>query len=233
MPLTFEISGSRLSGFGVYKILVFLDGSPLSLGKTTPSYTNPYSANLNLTNLSEGDHYVEVWWRSSHPFESGVTGARVCFAIDTVSPSISIISPQNRTYDAGAIALNLTLNEPVSGVGYSLDGEANVTITEDVVPATYSYGSVDVVRFVVNTVLNDLSSGVHILMVYAEDEAGNKGNTLGSFRIEAQVAGQQVGSESSPFSNLWVAVVVIVSAAVVSFGLVAYLLRRKKKRRSS
>jgi hypothetical protein len=50
-----------------------------------------------------------------------------------------------------------------------------------------------------------------------------------TFTVETQGPGQPGGSQPAPFPTTLVAVAVIVSAAVVSFGLVAYFLRRKRR----
>jgi parallel beta-helix repeat protein len=73
-------------------------------------------------------------------------------------PTISVVSPENKTYIIGNVSLTFTLSEPVSWIGYSLDGQANVTITGD-------------------TDLTGLSDGSHSLIVYAEDTAGNTGTS--------------------------------------------------------
>jgi len=75
---------------------------------------------------------------------------------DTASPSITILSPQNTTYTTSSIPLTFTVNEPTSWIGYSLDGQANVTISG-------------------NTTLTSLSDGQHSITVYANDTSGNMG----------------------------------------------------------
>ncbi len=76
------------------------------------------------------------------------------FAVDTIQPNISILSPIDKTYAVADVPLTFTVSESTSWIGYSLDGQANVTITG-------------------NTVLADLSDGSHSLTVYASDTAGN------------------------------------------------------------
>ena len=73
-------------------------------------------------------------------------------------PTISIVSPENKTYTASNVSLTFSVNELTSWIGYSLDGQANVTITE-------------------NTTLTVLSLGEHSLIVYAKDTAGNTGTS--------------------------------------------------------
>ncbi|MGB9671560.1 MAG: PKD domain-containing protein, partial [Candidatus Norongarragalinales archaeon] len=76
--------------------------------------------------------------------------------LDTMPPEISIISPQNITYTTTSVPLTFTVNEPVSWIGYSLDEQANVTITG-------------------NTTLINLAEGSHSIVVYARDTSGNTG----------------------------------------------------------
>ena len=58
--------------------------------------------------------------------------------------------------DSGNKLLSFNVDTETSWVGYSLDNQANVTVNGD-------------------AVLKDLSAGAHIVTVYAEDTAGNKG----------------------------------------------------------
>jgi len=77
--------------------------------------------------------------------------------IDTTAPTITVISPENyANYGISSIPLNYTVSESVSWMGYSLDGEANVTITG-------------------NTTLVGLLDGSHYVVVYANDTVGNMG----------------------------------------------------------
>jgi len=77
---------------------------------------------------------------------------------DTTPPMISIISPENKTYDARGIPLTFTLSEQASWIGYSLDGQASLTING-------------------NTTIVDLSNGTHNVKIYANDAAGNIGSS--------------------------------------------------------
>jgi len=73
-------------------------------------------------------------------------------------PAISIFSPENKTYAANHVDLNFAISEPTSWIGYSLDGQANVTIAG-------------------NTNLSGLSDGSHRLVVYAKDTDGKTGTS--------------------------------------------------------
>lgn len=118
--------------------------------------------------------------------------------VDYVSPSILILSPENRTYDKSSIQLNFTANEPLSRITYSLDGEPQVTVTG-------------------NTTLTGLNNGKHSLTIYATDEAGNIGasNTV---HFSVDVA----------FPTFAVAAVSGASATAIAAGVLVYLRRRKR-----
>jgi parallel beta-helix repeat protein len=75
---------------------------------------------------------------------------------DTTPPTVSVISPENKTYNARGVPLTFTLSEQVSWIGYSLNGQANLTIGG-------------------NTTIVGLSDGVHSVKIYANDTAGNMG----------------------------------------------------------
>jgi hypothetical protein len=134
------------------------------------SYGHPYltefSNKLNLTSIPEGKQNITIqaieygiYW-SPPPFwytTFTITGSSsISFTIDTTPPVISALSVQNKTYSTSDVPLNVTVNEPVSQVTYSLDGQENVTVAG-------------------NTTLADLSMGVHNVTVYAWDTAGNVG----------------------------------------------------------
>ena len=77
---------------------------------------------------------------------------------DTTPPSVTISSPKNETYAVSNVSLAFTVSEPASRIGYSLDGQTNVSISG-------------------NTILTGLSDGMHSLTVYANDSFGNTGSS--------------------------------------------------------
>jgi hypothetical protein len=82
----------------------------------------------------------------------------VFFIVDTVPPSVYVLSPENKTYATRNVALAFTTNESAHWMGYSLDEGANVTVTQ-------------------NTTLTGLADGPHSLIIYARDAAGNTGGS--------------------------------------------------------
>jgi hypothetical protein len=112
-------------------------------------------------------------------------------------PEIKIVSPENQTYNGSSVSLVFTVNKPVNWTGYSLDGEANVTITG-------------------NTTLSGLSNGLHNITVFAADEFENMGASEAiSFNVEV------------PFPALPVVAASVASMAVVGVGLLVYFKKRK------
>jgi len=119
---------------------------------------------------------------------------------DTTPPAISIASPENKTYTTTDVPLNFTVTESVSWIAYSLDGQANVTVTG-------------------NTTLTGLSDGSHSLKVYANDTDGNAG--------ASETIYFSVSQEAEPFPTTWI-VAAIVLVAVVGAALLVYFVKGKK-----
>jgi hypothetical protein len=107
-----------------------------------------------LSDLSEGAHSIKV--SVNDTFGNLVSSDTVYFSVDTVPPKIVILSPENKTYGETDIKSIFTVDEPVSWMGYSLDGQDNVTITANVTLAV-------------------LLEGSHSLTFYATDLVGNTG----------------------------------------------------------
>jgi hypothetical protein len=76
--------------------------------------------------------------------------------VDTVPPQVSVLELGNKTFAEPEVPLSFTVNESVSQIAYSLDGQDNVTVNG-------------------NTTLAGLSDGEHNITVYATDIAGHAG----------------------------------------------------------
>jgi hypothetical protein len=114
-------------------------------------------------------------------------------------PEISILSPENKTYAEGNIALNFTVDKQVAWVGYSLDNQPQVTITE-------------------NITLSNLSNGLHNITVYAKDDFDVMGvsETI-HFTIDPP----------EPFPATLVIAAASISVAVAIIGFIVYQKKRK------
>jgi hypothetical protein len=163
----------------------------------------------NLTDVPEGSHSVMVVASERVPdpslppylFYFSTSSLSINFTVDTIRPRVSLLSPETRIYNVSDVSLDFTIDESFSQLVCSLDGGDNVSIAG-------------------NTTLSGLASGAHNITVYAWDEAGNIGT---SETVTFTVAAAQ-------FPTTLFAVAVIASAAIIAFGLVAYFLRRKKRR---
>jgi N-acetylneuraminic acid mutarotase len=121
------------------------------------------------------------------------------FGYGTAPPIIDVASPVNQTYNASSVSLAFTVNKPAVWMGYSFDGQENVTING-------------------NTTISGLTSGLHNVTVYARDELENTGasETI-TFGVEAP----------EPFPTTLV-IAPIASVVVVGVGLLIYFRKRRK-----
>lgn len=143
--VTFNASASTPNGGTIIKYEWNFGDAKTGTGKiVTHTYTSSgtYTVTLNVTD-SEG-----LWDTKQKQIQ--------VVPPDTTPPTIIIISPENKTYITTSIPLTFTVNEPTSWIGYSLDNQANITITG-------------------NITLIGLSEGAHSIIVYANDTAGNMG----------------------------------------------------------
>ena len=152
-----------------------------------------------LPELAEGQHSMTVQVEGTGYFpelSDIVEQATIYFTVDVAPPVISGLSVENKTYSQLDLPLEFAVNEPASWLGYSLDSEANVTLSG-------------------NSTLT-LNEGVHSIVVYAEDVAGNiaASETI-YFTIE------------KPFPTTLLAAS-IASVAIVGVGLLFYFKKSKR-----
>jgi hypothetical protein len=165
-----------------------------------------FSYDMELTGVPEGKHVIKFYaveWGAYidglfvHMFRINGSSS-VSFTVD-VSPSVSVLSLANKTYDVSDVPLEFKVDEPYSKVSYSLDGRDNVTISG-------------------NTTLTGLPNGEHNVTVYASAEAGNTGasETI-YFNVEVP----------EPFPTTLVSASVVF-VGVVGVGFFIYLKKRKR-----
>jgi hypothetical protein len=182
--------------------------------KTYVDYgSNARSVTINLTDVPEGSHYLEVvavakyYGYTSYQEIKGLYltryyvsyvlngSSRVNFSVD-LPPTISILSLENETYNTSNVKLDFSVNESISAVSYSLDGKDNVTISG-------------------NTTLTGLPNGNHDVTIYATDKGGNVGSETISFSVDV------------PFPTTLV-ISSVITVAVVSIGLLFYFKKHKR-----
>jgi hypothetical protein len=135
---------------------------PLVLSVNRPTTWMGYSldgvANVTVTgdvelfDLSEGEHRLTVY--ANDTFGNMVSSSNVTFFVDTFAPLILVFSPENRTYGESDIHSTFTVDEPVTWMGYSLDGQDNVTVTANVTLAVLSDGSHNITFYAIDLVGN-------------------------------------------------------------------------------
>jgi hypothetical protein len=116
----------------------------------------------------------------------------------TIHPDITVVSPENRSYNSSSVSLIFTVDKPASWLGYSLDSQDNVTITG-------------------NTTLSELANGLHNITVYARDEFENVG--------VSETISFTVAEEPFPVAAVAVA---FTAAAVIGVSLAVYLTKTRR-----
>jgi len=157
------------------------------------------NGNTTLVGLSDGMHIISVF--ANDTFGNMGNSDPVYFTVDTVFPTIEILSPKNKTYTNGSVSLSFAIDEAVSWIGYSLNGQSNVTISG-------------------NTTLSELSDGSHNLRVYAEDFAGNIGaSDTVYFSVET--------AESWQLPLEWLITIIIIVAFIA--GTTWFILYKRRR----
>jgi hypothetical protein len=209
-PITLTFNDTSGSGFQIMALgsaliqLPRLSGGQHQLNVFEDAYlygylgANPPGAPFKPTYSGSHD-YVASWVDTVYFAIKSNDGSKLA-PNDSTPPTIALLSIENKTYEPSDLPLNFTVNEPVSEIKFSLDGEENVTV----------FG---------NVTLAYLLNGEHNVTVYAIDEAGNAGY---SETVVFTVAKQE------PFPTTLVITVFGSSVAAVGLGLLAYFKKRKR-----
>jgi hypothetical protein len=162
-------------------------------------------------------HYVDVWL-SDHPMApppiSEIGHYERRFTLDKTSgwsntqtiafaaplPSVALLSPQEVKFNTSDVPLDFAVDQPVSQLKYSLDGQENVTVTG-------------------NTTLTGLKNGPHNITVYARGETGNIGSSE-TFFFEVEVP--------EPFPTIATVAIIAVLGSLVCTGIIWYLRKKIK-----
>lgn len=153
---------------------------------------NPFSEDFGIYNPFSNsiEQYTPVGYGSS----------------DRTAPEIAVLSPENKTYTSANVSVTFTVNKPARWLGYSLDGQGEITITG-------------------NTTLAGLPDGDHNLTVYAEDDAGNIG---ASETIHFSITTEPVTQQETEFSTILIAATG-ASLAAIGAALIVYYKKPRKK----
>jgi len=154
---------------------------------------------LNYTGTSLDDSWLLHFTYLHSTHKVTISLGQVSPPSDTTPPTIFIVSPQNKTYPVNDVSLTFTVNDSISWIGYSLDGQANVTITG-------------------NIILSELSDGSHSLIVYANDAAENTG--------ASEIIYFSIDTQQVELPLLWIVAVPIIVAGVITAFLVFARVRK-------
>jgi hypothetical protein len=173
------------------------------------------SGNTTIT-LQEGWHNITLY-AADADYNNGAseTVHFSKFAVDTVPLNVKVNSIQNTTYTTQDLPLAFTLDKAVSWIAYSLDGQVNITISQ-------------------NTTLTGLTKGEHTLTVYAQDTIGliEASNCINFVVVDAPIGlpdkDEPATSTAEPFPTTLVAAASMGSLAVIGVGLLVHFKKRKR-----
>jgi hypothetical protein len=216
-----------VSGYRLLSVKYLLDGQ--LQGKIAgDDLPNPFL--FNLTGLRDGKHSLEVIATAHLAATKTGSSGKIYFTVDTTAPKIQFVPSQQQTFDSASDAsFNFTCIDiqAFSWLGYSLDGKDVITLTDNVT-STVTDSSHFFQKINYPLVLEGLADGSHTLTVFAEDLAGNVGESEAfEFNVGQEAQPEiQVASEQ-PFPTT--IAVLLVTVATVGSGAFIYL--RKNNRR--
>jgi hypothetical protein len=176
---------------------------PAELRTSNDSWLTFYGETV-LRDISDGPHTLAVDYFSATIASSN--NPVVHFVVETHPPIVTILSPENKTYDNSSIPLIFATDKPILNASYSLDSQTEVAING-------------------NTTFSGLDVGAHCLTIYTWDTAGKVG---ASDRVTFTVDNfPESTSQPEPFPWLLVAVVSAAVAAVLAVIFLFYSRRYK------
>ncbi len=128
-----------------------------------PNYEDALNATITatFTQIPLGNHTVEIY---ANTHDDTHASSAVAFLTEGYLPKISFLSAENQTYTSKQLMLNFTVDRLTSWIGYSLDGQQNVTLD--------ATGSINT-GAITNITIANLTNGFHSLTVYANDTMGD------------------------------------------------------------
>lgn len=151
--------------------------------------------------------------------------ASVTFLSEGYWPAITVYSPWNQTYTSNNLAGNFSVDKPSSWAGYSLDGQANVTIYQ---AAALSSG------VITNFTLANMTNGLHSLAVYANDTMGDMTASQPiNFNIAVPTPSPTAKPATFPGQLAAISAAVVVAAVACASLAVYFKLRKDRARRAN
>jgi hypothetical protein len=177
-----------------------------------PDYMDALNATITVsfTQIPIGNHTV-AFYANTH--DNMHTNMAVTFTTEGYSPKILVLTTENQTYTSNEITLNFSIDKPTSWIGYSVDGQSNVTVS-----ATNN-GVVN------NITIANLTSGIHNVVVYANDTMSDMS---ASQPINFNIASTLV-SQSKPIPTIVLIALVSAITVIACMSVGVFLYRRHLK----
>ncbi len=162
------VSNNASVNFTYYYTNAAVDNCTLNLnGAVNETIINPANDTILgfSKNLADNDYFWFVsCMRNEQDGDNNITaeyfsGTR-SLNIDTIAPLISIISPENITYNSSSLNFNVTVNDDADWCGYDLDSAGNITM--NTLNATYFY-----------YLYSEIAAGSHNIIFSCNDTANN------------------------------------------------------------
>ena len=169
------------SGSGLKNVTIYLYNSS-GLVSSSNSTSSPLF--WNTTSLGDGIYYFNAT-AYDHLGNFNYTGTRNV-TVSAVAPMITIVAPLNQTYTSTTIVFNVSLSEPGSWCGLSLDGTGNKSMTVAGNFANYTNSS--------------MTQGSHNVTFYCNDTDGNMNLTSVRYFFIDSVAPTYSNNLTSPAS---------------------------------
>ena len=175
---------------------------------------------LLLILTTSGAHFVNSASANAIPYQSLTIDLPKSQTYNTSSVQLSVIVRVPNELPEGPNDLNVT---SIAWMKYSLDGNANVSITE--FQRVLAWDTVGSVGFMItaNTFMSGLSNGEHLLTVYAQKTNGEVSSDSVNFTVDAEAT---VNTNDTGIPIEW-AITALVVVVVAGAGLVFYLFKRK------
>jgi hypothetical protein len=180
-----------------------------------PNYDDALNASITatFTQIPLGNHTVEIY-ANTHDDMHALSA--VTFSTEGYLPKITCLSLENQTYTSKQLTLNFTVDKPTSWIGYSLDGQENITLNDH---SIFNIGAIT------NLTIANLTSGFHSLTVYANDTMGDMSASQPiNFNIASSAVTKQILLPTGFIIALVSTIIVIVC---IGFSLGFYFKKRK------
>ena len=162
--------------------------------------------NKLMTSVSEATHNLTVYCNDSY-VNMGASSVKY-FTVDITAPTITIVSPTNTTLNSQSVWYNLTTNTASSWCGYSLDGTANVSLSNTSTTAWYK--------------LVTTADGSHNVIYSCNDSFGNMGSASARY-FTVDITAPTVANINTNHSNPYINSSILFSANWTDATLGSYI----------